>query len=358
MTKRIIAVLLAVMMLFTIPAFGATVATGTNGNSIYLSFAFSNDDGAIDSVAKGETFYIDVNYSNNPSVAANSIQAFDMFIGYNAEKITVDSSYGDVIEPTTNTDFAPGVIATGWAGEKGIVKKGKVVTDGILLTIVATANTDISQYDLKGIVSILGSYGSDVTGMYDGAGKSSSFNIIVLPGIEVGAVSGKVYKTTSADEVKAMLSGFSFIDGANNKTPYGQNDPQWADLTITKPADIKGGQLNAFTASYNGYTCTFDVYVEDAIESIAVTTAPSKIEYTAFEKFDKTGMVVTATYESGNKKDVTSDVVIVDENKDLLVKDTKIEISYEGAVAYQNITVAPKEIARSASRSLSAFALT
>lgn len=80
----------------------------------------------------------------------------------------------------------------------------------------------------------------------------------------------------------------------------------------------------------------------DTLEKIEVTTVPSKTEYTYGENFDKTGMVVTATYLSGTTEDVTEEVAITPET--LTVGVTELTISYGGKETTLEITVNPKEI--------------
>jgi len=70
-----------------------------------------------------------------------------------------------------------------------------------------------------------------------------------------------------------------------------------------------------------------------AVEKIEVTTAPDKTSYIAGEKFDPTGMVVTATYVGGKTRDITR---YVSWNEDpLTTEDTAFTISFEH-VMYHN----------------------
>ena len=82
------------------------------------------------------------------------------------------------------------------------------------------------------------------------------------------------------------------------------------------------------------------------LSSIAVTTAPTKVTYTAGEYFNTSGMVVTATYSDSSTKAVTSYTFAPTEA--LTTGDTSITISYtEGGVtktATQAITVNAKPI--------------
>lgn len=84
-----------------------------------------------------------------------------------------------------------------------------------------------------------------------------------------------------------------------------------------------------------------------ALSSIAITTAPTKTSYTEDELFDKTGMVVTATYDDASTSDVTSLCTFTPSlTTPLLPSNTSVEVSYtENTVtktANQAITVAAK----------------
>lgn len=84
-----------------------------------------------------------------------------------------------------------------------------------------------------------------------------------------------------------------------------------------------------------------------ALSSIAITTAPTKTSYTEDELFNKTGMVVTATYDDASTADVTSLCTFTPSlTTPLLPSNTSVEVSYtENAVTKttnQAITVAAK----------------
>ena len=83
------------------------------------------------------------------------------------------------------------------------------------------------------------------------------------------------------------------------------------------------------------------------LTGITVTTKPTKTSYTEGENFDKTGMVVTASYSDGTSSEITN--YTYKPNGELTTSDTKIVISYtEGSVtktAQQDIAVAKKSSA-------------
>ena len=107
-------------------------------------------------------------------------------------------------------------------------------------------------------------------------------------------------------------------------------DENSATTTFTMPA----GDVSV-TATYKAAPVT--------LSGIAITTAPAKTTYTAGERFDATGMEVTATYSDGSTAAVTG--YTVSPSGALTTSDASVTISYtEGGVtktATQVITVNP-----------------
>lgn len=77
------------------------------------------------------------------------------------------------------------------------------------------------------------------------------------------------------------------------------------------------------------------------VESIAITTAPTKVAYNAGETFDPTGMVITATYSDTTSGTVTGYTYAP--TAALTTADTTITITYEGKTATQSITVTEQQ---------------
>lgn len=75
-------------------------------------------------------------------------------------------------------------------------------------------------------------------------------------------------------------------------------------------------------------TCTVTV-VKKVLQSIAITTPPSKTVYEVGDSFDPTGMVVTATYNSGDEI-LESDYYTISPSDPLSIDDDTITISYDG----------------------------
>ena len=73
------------------------------------------------------------------------------------------------------------------------------------------------------------------------------------------------------------------------------------------------------------------------LESIEITTPPTKTSYLVGEDFDKTGMVVKAKYSDGNSEEIT-DYTITDGTK-LKLDQQSVTISYNGKTVTQAIEV-------------------
>ena len=87
--------------------------------------------------------------------------------------------------------------------------------------------------------------------------------------------------------------------------------------------------------SYDGKGGTFEVNVTAiALTGITVKTAPTKKSYTAFDRFDTSGMEIEATYNNGSKKTVYGySFAYVGGNGSFRTGETKVVVSYtEGSV--------------------------
>ena len=87
--------------------------------------------------------------------------------------------------------------------------------------------------------------------------------------------------------------------------------------------------------------------VVKTVESIEITTPPTKTEYMAGEDFDPTGMVVTAHYTDGTTADLSRDKYVIFYGDKLALGRASVTIQYNDGSGssniktYQNITVKP-----------------
>ena len=88
-------------------------------------------------------------------------------------------------------------------------------------------------------------------------------------------------------------------------------------------------KINSGNAEGTTYTINYTVKgtnTEPTLNKIEITKAPNKTNYTIGEKFDKTGMIVTAIYSDGTQKEITN--YTISPNSTLTKNDSKITVSY------------------------------
>ena len=99
------------------------------------------------------------------------------------------------------------------------------------------------------------------------------------------------------------------------------------------------------TVTYNDKTATQKITVaEKAVTGLSIIAGPTKTAYVVGQKFDKSGMEVTAAYNDGTSRIVTG--FTVSPAGALALTDKKVVVSYEGKTAEQAITVTAKAVAR------------
>ena len=155
-------------------------------------------------------------------------------------------------------------------------------------------------------------------------------------------------------ELTVTLSKYNgFIVVPENPTISSIPKGETATFSIKPQAGLSQGTYTAtvtvsgrnIVAQSFGVSFTVNNAVTKTLTSIAVTTAPTRTDYTAGETFDRTGMVVTANYSDGTTKEVTD--YTFTPNAALTTNDASITISYtEGGVTQtttQDITVNARE---------------
>jgi C1A family cysteine protease len=107
---------------------------------------------------------------------------------------------------------------------------------------------------------------------------------------------------------------------------------------ISNGTNLVTGQTSVII-TYGGKSTQQEItVVRNSVTSLQITTAPDKTEYIEGDSFDKTGMVVQATYKNGNKKYITDYTITNGTN--LTKGQTTVTISYDGQTTTQTITVA------------------
>lgn len=220
-------------------------------------------------------------------------------------------------------------------------------------------------------VSVTSSEGTFTTYYGTSAQPSSSTSVGTGNGffkVKVGSATGKSTQISVSFSVTYVDPTITFNNGSvrvgqnldlsslftsNNKTgavtysiisgnSYASLDG--TTLTGTAAGSVTVQASQAASGKYNAKTATATITVNEALtlSSIAITTPPTKTAYEAGETFDKTGMVVTATYSDASTDDVTAGCTF-SPSAALTTSDDEITVSYtEGGVtktATQAITV-------------------
>ena len=196
-------------------------------------------------------------------------------------------------------------------------KKSLSVNNGLSRIIVGAGQWNKNEYLVGNI---------DEVSIYNSSLKASQVQALyklvkpVISGISVDAKQEDFtfMSSTLTDGVAPIQNALKALK-INVTMQFGQapefkNDEDWTltetetGYKATKKLTIPEGYGLAEGVSD---TLEVNVIVKNAVlDSIAVTTPPSKLYYNVGEEFDPTGMVVTATYDDQSTKNVTKDVTI------------------------------------------------
>lgn len=159
-----------------------------------------------------------------------------------------------------------------------------------------------------------------------------------LSSIEVTARPTKIVYTVGEQlDLTGMVVTATYSDGSKNAV---------TDFTVDKNGPLELTDTT-ITVTYLGKTATFKINVRPVaavvVSSVAITKAPNKVNYHAGERFDPTGMEVTATYSDKSTKVVTD--YTIDKTGPLNKGETSITITYSRYSVTQAITVGDAVIA-------------
>ena len=115
-----------------------------------------------------------------------------------------------------------------------------------------------------------------------------------------------------------------------------------SSYNITNGTKLKAGQTSV-TISYKDKSVNQTISViKNDVTAIKIKTPPTKTEYKEGQNFDKTGMVVEATYKDGTTKTITD--YTIEGGNNLKSNQTQVTISYGEKTVVQPITVTPNPL--------------
>lgn len=235
-----------------------------------------------------------------------------------------------------------------------VVKKatvGWMTTYSKTATLTIPADFQGTEFKLSGGSLIAIGFGlpyGNHRGITLTAGKDVGFNAELhnayfgsLPDVTI-PVTPKTVKSialTTPPTKTAYYEGDSFDPAGMAVTATYTDDSTAAVTSYTVSPTALAKDTTAVTLSYGGKTLTVPVTVTPlAVTSIAVTTPPARTAYTEGDAFNPSGMVVTATYNSG-KTAVVTDYAYAPARA-LKTSDTQMTITLGTAAATTPITVA------------------
>lgn len=312
--KRFCALALAVAMLLSascITVFAKQILTGNSGTTAYLGWTYYSDtaqSNVVTELKAGKTYYVNLNFYNNPTVKEDSIQNFTLFFTPDPEEVSVERIVPRDV-PGLQNNIDNGVVKLAFANTEGISKTvgldTVILQSGIIATFFVKANKDISS--TKGLLSIDVDRAVMTNGHVDAESKHMSVVEIPHFAARLADNAPDFFPTTTAAKIAENLVG-EYIDENGNATAV-------SDFTVTLPATGLVEGKNVVTASYNGYTCDVTITVKpDTMTGISITHEPN-MSYNSGDKLNLTGLVVSAQYASGNTVELGSGVYATDPAK-------------------------------------------
>ena len=342
--KKVLSLVLTVAMLsglICVPVSAATVHEGTNGKTIYMSIKYTSDAKGtteVTEVGSGDNVFAFVNFFNNPVTVEDTIQAYDLCVGFDSEAMEMTGTSAQLAANIIE-EFAEGVVYAAWANTKGILAEDEdlgedvLQASGCLFRLRFQAKKDLTLKDLQSIKLIagdtVGTSGTiQTTQILDG--DKETFKVVQTPALSVTvAEDAKFYTSDAAKDIidRAVLSAV-MINADGRTTPVTLT----ADDIDLPSGGLKEGK-NTITVEVDGYECKIIVDAElDELETLSVTGKPAKLVFTSGEKLDPEeledgeleDLKITAKFESDKKKTVD-------------LTDCEIKLYKDGnEVSYQN----------------------
>ena len=143
----------------------------------------------------------------------------------------------------------------------------------------------------------------------------------------------------NAGQTSLVYSTNAYVEKTTYTTAYElftPVDPQ-AQYALCSPIVDENGTL--YFKNDSGYLMAYG----SAVKELKVESAPTKTHYEAGDKFDTTGLKVTATYANGVTRDVTKLMKMKDADKALTEKDKSVTLIYGlGQTMYHNSELTDK----------------
>ncbi len=283
----------------------------------------------------------EVNPGTNVNISCATSGATIHYTVDGTEPTSSSAAYSSPIEITATTTIKAIAVKEGMADSEVATATYTVVGAGsVTLTSsdIETGDNTVQGTNNSVLAYRLGTSSNDGSLTFPAGYSTITFT---LAGWASGTRSftitnGKINGSTSLSPEAGSPSGT--INAGFSKTYTGTE--YTIDVTDPTKAVVFSGRrcvMWGFTATPAGPAINW------SLESIAITTAPTKTVYTAGESFDSAGMVVTGHFvdadDATNTKDEAVTGYTITPDGALATTDTQVTITYQGKTATQNITV-------------------
>ena len=230
-------------------------------------------------------------------------------------KITSDTKGTEVTMTSTNNETGAVTVT------KHTIKvdKTKPTVGELVITGTLGSNswyTSNVTFSVKNGSDALSGHGSTTSSISSITANTKGTNVVVTTKDKAGNKATKTY-TVKVDKTKPTITAkyTTITIGSISETNVSDLFTTSYSISggsikcdVAKTANIKGANnpLKCTATGGNGLTASASITVKNPLVSIAVTKNPNKMEYRLGDAFDKTGMVVTATYKDGTTKAVTN----------------------------------------------------
>ncbi len=283
----------------------------------------------------------EVNPGTNVNISCATSGATIHYTVDGTEPTSSSAAYSSPIEITATTTIKAIAVKEGMADSEVATATYTVVGAGsVTLTSsdIETGDNTVQGTNNSVLAYRLGTSSNDGSLTFPAGYSTITFT---LAGWASGTRSftitnGKINGSTSLSPEAGSPSGT--INAGFSKTYTGTE--YTIDVTDPTKAVVFSGRrcvMWGFTATPAGPAINW------SLESIAITTAPTKTVYTAGESFDPAGMVVTGHFvdadDATNTKDEAVTGYTISPDGALATTNTQVTITYQGKTATQNITV-------------------
>ena len=300
------------------------------------------------------TAYVSPYNATDQSITWSSSDETVATVSINGRVNAIAEGTTTITATTTDGGFTASCVVT--------VTPAGSATEGTETGTIAAASGALSGWTASGT----GSAYADGSVKFDSAGDNVYSTSLFFSEVSSGmqtldvTINGKINGTptsTNSYKVEALDSSGNVL-ASETKTGADVFTTSYGDVTFSMNSNLNGcvGIKITYVTKGGGnwgiksvsWSATYVTSQEITLSSIAVKTAPTKVNYSVGDDFDPTGLVITLTFSDESTEDLP-----YDDNEDLFefspetnlqTSNTSVTITYGGKIATQAITVTSKTL--------------